>query len=333
MAEFSALFVLGTLATYLIAMVCFAVDISALGGHAPGRTARKAAGIGLALTWLGAGLHLAALLLRAFAAGRVPWANMYEFTLTFTFVAVATFLGIQRRRDVRYLGVLVTFVAVVALALAELTLWVPADGVQPALDSYWLAIHVSVAAATTGVFSVAAAASVLQLLQHRQSRSVAAREPALVGAGAIDAEIGESGVAEVGESAADRAGADDGGSGVGRTSDGFFGRLMAQLPSAQSLERFAYRLNAVAFVGWTFTVVAGAIWAEHAWGRPWGWDPKETWSLVIWLIYAAYLHMRATVGWTINRFAWFGLIGFVALLANFYIVNIFFQGKHSYSGL
>src|SRR5699024_5908873 len=94
----------------------------------------------------------------------------------------------------------------------------------------------------------------------------------------------------------------------------FVGRLMAQLPDAESLERFAYRLNAVGFVGWTLTVVAGAIWAEAAWGRPWGWDPKETWSLVIWLIYAAYLHVRATVGWTINRFAWFGLIGFVALL-------------------
>jgi cytochrome c-type biogenesis protein CcsB len=108
---------------------------------------------------------------------------------------------------------------------------------------------------------------------------------------------------------------------------------MAQLPGAESLERFAYRLNAVAFVGWTLTVVAGAIWAEAAWGRPWGWDPKETWSLVIWLIYAAYLHVRATVGWSINRFAWFALIGFVALLANFYIVNVFIPGNHSYSGL
>jgi cytochrome c-type biogenesis protein CcsB len=320
MGELSTVFVLGALAVYVVALVCFAVDISALGGHAPKRTVRRAANIGLALSWLGLVLQGVGLVLRGLSAGRVPWANMYEFSLTFTFAAMATFLLIQRKRDIRYLGVFVTFVVVSVLFFAFWQLYVEADGVQPILDSYWLAIHVSVAATSTGLFSVAAGGSVLQLVQHHQTAKAETREPALVGSGASAEAMADAGSAS--STAKPRSGPAT-----------FTGRLMAQLPDEQTLERFAYRLNAVAFVGWTLTVVAGAIWAEAAWGRPWGWDPKETWSLVIWLIYAAYLHVRATVGWAINRFAWFALVGFVALLANFYVVNIFFAGKHSYSGL
>lgn len=316
MGDISTALVLSAVVTYLIALVCFAVDISALGGHAPTRTVRKAANIGMALSWLGVGLHTVGLALRGLAAGRVPWANMYEFSVTFALVAMVAFLVINRKRDIRYLGVFATFLAVSVLFVSFWQLYVEADGVQPILDSYWLVIHVSVAASSTGVFSIAAGASVLQLLQHRQARRVAeTREPARVAAG------GGAGDVEVTETA------------VPRVPTTFVGRVMSHVPDAESLERFAYRLNAVAFVGWTLTLVAGAIWAEAAWGRPWGWDPKETWTLVIWLIYAAYLHVRATVGWTINRFAWFALVGFVALLANFYVVNIFFPGNHSYSGL
>ncbi|WP_420112485.1 c-type cytochrome biogenesis protein CcsB [Pseudactinotalea sp.] len=314
MTDYSTALVLGAVVCYLIAMLSFAVDISALGGHAPQRKVRRAANIGLALSWLGVGLHLVGLVTRGLAAGRVPWANMYEFSLTFALVAMLGFLVINRKRDIRYLGVFVSFLAVAVLFVAFWHLFVEADGVQPILDSYWLVVHVSVAAGSTGVFSIAAAASALQLIQHRQSRRTAAtKQPARVAAGSGG---------DVVEDAA-----------VPPQPTTFVGRVMAHVPDVESLERFAYRLNAVAFVGWTLTLVAGAIWAEAAWGRPWGWDPKETWTLVIWLIYAAYLHVRATVGWTINRFAWFGLVGFVALLANFYVVNIFFPGNHSYSGL
>lgn len=327
MGELSTVFVLGAVAVYVVALVCFAVDVSALGGHAPKRKVRRAANIGLALSWLGLALQGVGLVLRGLSAGRVPWANMYEFSLTFTFAAMATFLLIQRKRDIRYLGVFVTFVVVSVLFFAFWQLYVEADGVQPILDSYWLAIHVSVAATSTGLFSVAAGASVLQLLQHHQTAKAEIREPALVGGGALaEAGVEAEVEAEVGSTSSTTKPRS------GRPAT-FTGRLMSQLPDEQTLERFAYRLNAVAFVGWTLTLVAGAIWAEAAWGRPWGWDPKETWTLVIWLIYAAYLHVRATVGWSINRFAWFGLVGFVALLANFYVVNIFFSGNHSYSGL
>ncbi|UFU05823.1 c-type cytochrome biogenesis protein CcsB [Ruania halotolerans] len=316
---YSTLLVYAAMACYVIAMVAFAVDVSALGTGASKNRRRRAAGIGMAMTWLAAVVLLVALVLRGFAAGRVPWANMYEFTLMFTFFLTAIFLVVQRRRDIRFVGVGVALLSFLALFLAVAVLYVAADGVQPALDSYWLIIHVSVATLATGLFGVSALLSILQLVkgsgERSGARSVAAQESG------PDPVTGGSGAAG-GVATAVKAGTV---SPLTRVLDAF--------PAATDLERIAYRLNAVGFVAWTFTLVAGAIWAEHAWGRPWGWDPKETWTFVVWVIYAAYLHARVTTGWAANRFAYFALMGFVALLANFYIVNIFFNGRHSYSGL
>jgi len=111
------------------------------------------------------------------------------------------------------------------------------------------------------------------------------------------------------------------------------GRFMDALPVAAELERTAYRLTAVAFPLWTFTVMAGAIWAERSWGRYWNWDPKEVWSFVIWVVYAGYLHARATRGWDGRRAAYLGLAGFACVIFNFGVVNIFFPGLHAYSGV
>ncbi|MEE1621316.1 c-type cytochrome biogenesis protein CcsB [Zafaria sp. Z1313] len=105
------------------------------------------------------------------------------------------------------------------------------------------------------------------------------------------------------------------------------------VPSAASLENFAYRVNAISFVMWTFTVMAGAIWAEAAWGRYWGWDTKEVWSFVIWVVYAGYLHARATRGWTGARSAWLSIIGYLCIIFNFTVVNLYFNGLHSYAGV
>ena len=110
-------------------------------------------------------------------------------------------------------------------------------------------------------------------------------------------------------------------------------RVLAPLPAAAALERFAYRLNAVAFVGWTFVLVAGAIWAEHAWGRPWGWDPKETVSFITWIVYAGYLHARATSGWRNAAAAWINIIGFATMVFNLFFINMVVSGLHSYAGL
>ncbi|PWC04770.1 c-type cytochrome biogenesis protein CcsB [Mycetocola zhujimingii] len=110
-------------------------------------------------------------------------------------------------------------------------------------------------------------------------------------------------------------------------------KFVATLPSAARLENLAYRSNIVAFILWTFTLIAGAIWAERAWGRYWGWDTKEVWTFIIWVIYAGYIHARATRGWRGSRSAWLSIIGFVAVIFNFSIVNLFFKGLHAYSGL
>lgn len=109
--------------------------------------------------------------------------------------------------------------------------------------------------------------------------------------------------------------------------------LLKTLPHSSVLESLAYRLNVVGFVGWTFTLIAGAIWAERAWGRYWGWDTKEVWTFIIWVIFAGYIHARATRGWRGSRAAWLGIIGFAAVLFNYTVVNIAFTGLHSYSGL
>ena len=110
-------------------------------------------------------------------------------------------------------------------------------------------------------------------------------------------------------------------------------RFLTTLPAASTLETLAYRVNVIGFVLWTFTLIFGAIWAERAWGRYWGWDTKEVWTFVIWVVFAGYIHARATRGWRGNRSAILAIIGFAAVLFNFTVVNLFFDGLHAYSGL
>ncbi len=109
--------------------------------------------------------------------------------------------------------------------------------------------------------------------------------------------------------------------------------FMESLPSAARLERTAYGLNMVGFILWTFTLIAGAIWAQKAWSAYWTWDPKEVWTFVIWVIYAAYMHARATAGWEPRRAMAIALVGYVCVILNFTVVNLYASGLHSYSGL
>lgn len=110
-------------------------------------------------------------------------------------------------------------------------------------------------------------------------------------------------------------------------------RFLATLPTADRLEGTAFRFAIIGFIFWTFTLIAGAIWAQDAWGRYWGFDVKETWTFIIWVLYAGYLHARATRGWRGNPSAWLSIVGFTAVIFNFTIVNVFFKGLHAYSGL
>ncbi|ANC31285.1 c-type cytochrome biogenesis protein CcsB [Isoptericola dokdonensis] len=314
-AELSDLLVWAAATTFAIAMIAFAVDLGrrsdekvsaraatavAVGAGAPavaqdpaGATPappRRAVGIAMSTSWLGTGLLLVGIVLRGLAAGRTPWANMYEFTLVGSFVAMAVFLGWNLRRDVRFLGAFVTGLVTLFLVLGLNAFHVAATGVQPALQNYWLVLHVGVAITATGIFTVAFVLSVLQLLRDlRDENSPFLARP------------------------------------------GF--RWLDRTPTPTLLESMSFRLNAVAFVLWTFTIIGGAIWAEDAWGRYWGWDPKEVWSFVIWVIYAAYLHARTTRGWSGRRAAWFVVVGYACVLFNFTGVNLIFNGKHSYSGI
>jgi cytochrome c-type biogenesis protein CcsB len=116
-------------------------------------------------------------------------------------------------------------------------------------------------------------------------------------------------------------------------SDRFWGRILQRVPPAQTLDRLAYKTVVFAFPLFGLGVICGAIWAEAAWGRFWGWDPKETVSFIAWVIYAAYLHARATAGWRNTAAAWINIAGFVAMLFNLFIINLVVSGLHSYAGL
>ncbi|GAA2758694.1 c-type cytochrome biogenesis protein CcsB [Actinopolymorpha rutila] len=243
--------------------------------------------IGVALTILSAGLLGAGVLCRGFAAGRVPWSNLYEFSITGSFVIMVVYLVSLRKLRTNFLGLPLTGFVLVLLTVAISVLYVPVTGLIPALQSYWLAIHVSAACLATGIFTLGAVASALQIFKARYERRVA--------------------------------------SGA-RTPGGYF----AQLPSAQAIDRVAYRLNAFAFPIWTFALIAGAVWAAAAWGRYWGWDPKETWMFITWVCYAAYLHARSTAGWR-TKVSGIALVSYAALVFNLVGVNFFIAGLHSYA--
>jgi cytochrome c-type biogenesis protein CcsB len=108
---------------------------------------------------------------------------------------------------------------------------------------------------------------------------------------------------------------------------------LGRIPSSVALDRTAYRVIAFIFPLWTFAIMAGAVWAEKAWGRYWGWDPKETWSFIVWVVYASYLHARATHGWKGKAAAYVALAAFACVLFNYFGVNTLLTGKHSYAGL
>ncbi len=109
--------------------------------------------------------------------------------------------------------------------------------------------------------------------------------------------------------------------------------FVSKLPASSVLDRLAHRTAVFGFPIWTFAVIAGAIWAESAWGRFWGWDPKETWSFIAWVVYAGYLHARTTAGWRGRPAAWVNVVGLIIMVFNLTFVNLVSSGLHSYAGV
>ena len=251
---------------------------------------------GLSLVYVGIALLFGCIVLRGLATIRAPWGNMYEFINLTSFCGLMAAAVVLRKPQYRSLWVFVLFPVLILLAVSGKWLYTNAAPVMPALQSYWLPIHVSVVSLGSGVFLVAGVASILFLL--KMSRF-----------GNPDAAAGQA------------------------APEGALVRIVQRLPDAQTLDRIAYRTTIFAFPIFGFGVIFGAIWAEEAWGRYWGWDPKETVSFIAWVVYAAYLHARSTAGWRDKKAAWINVVGFVAMVFNLFFINLVTVGLHSYAGV
>jgi cytochrome c-type biogenesis protein CcsB len=231
---------------------------------------------GTLLTWLGFSFLTAALIFRTIHTGHGPFANMYEFSVAFSWGTLGGYLYFERRYRQRVLALIALPIAL-AMMLYATTIPAAAEELVPALqNNLLLSVHVAVAIVAYGTFSVAFGAAVLHLLQPAEGRR--------------------------------------------------------GLPRPELLDEIGYRAVVIGFPFLTLVIVLGAVWADVAWGSYWSWDPKETASLVTWLIYGAYLHARVVRGWRGDRAAWLLVVGFGAVLFT-YFGNLFFGGLHSYSGL
>jgi cytochrome c-type biogenesis protein CcsB len=243
--------------------------------------------LGLLLTGIAVAVHFVALLGRGMAASpnRVPWGNMYEFTVSGTFVVAVIWLVLVRRFALAWMAPLVLAFVVSVLMVAVIWLHSEVAPLTEALQSYWLVIHVVSAVIATGAFTIGGLLSVVYLVKLRRG--------------------GDAGAAPG-----------------------------SRVPSLAVLDRTAYRVHAFAFPVWTFAVlITGPIWAHEAWSRYWNWDPKEVWAFITWVVYAAYLHARATAGWKGRNAAILAVVGVATLWFNFIGINYFSTSSmHSYAG-
>jgi cytochrome c-type biogenesis protein CcsB len=256
----------------------------------PRRTfADKAGRFAVLVTLIGAVIHTSSIAVRAIAVDAVPWSNMYEFASVAGLVGVVAFLGVMwKAPSIRFLGGFILLPVILMMFLAGTVLYSQAQPLVPALQSYWLAIHVTLVSVAEGALMTSAVLTVLYLVKARHGR---------------------------------------------KPMQGGLGTLAERLPAAETLDKAAYRVVAFSFPLYTVAIICGAIWAEAAWGRYWGWDPKETWAFIVWVVYACYLHARATAGWKGRAAAWINLLGFGAITFNFLVVNLVVSGLHSYAGL
>ncbi|HDT13497.1 MAG TPA: c-type cytochrome biogenesis protein CcsB [Candidatus Aminicenantes bacterium] len=253
--------------------IAFALYAAALAVYFASLFARREgrAGAGLALAVLGLCAHTAALVLRTVASGHAPFTNMYESLSFLSWAIVLALVIFGRRPRASRLGPYLMLIVVALVALASSPL-MPKDAMPlvPALQSYWLWLHVSVTLLGEAFFAVAFVASLLYLAADTDEKR-------------------------------------------------------------ERFDALAYRAVAVGFPLFTLGgLVFGMVWAYRAWGRYWGWDPKEVWSLITWFVFALYLHTRIVMGWKGRRSAWIAIAGFLAALFTYFGVNYLLAGLHSY---
>jgi cytochrome c-type biogenesis protein CcsB len=287
-------FIYASMALYTLAFFAHAVEV-AWSVKTPAKSVKKTkldfsrtervGRLASAFMVLGFLLLTAGVVFRGISANRVPWGNMYEFSITGALAFSSAYLFALKKYKVRWLGLPVSLAVLLTLGTAITLLYRPSAPLVPALKSTWLVIHVSAAIISGGVFLLANAIAGAYLILDRYE---------------------QKGVRPI---------------------------WAQKLPSLEVLDNLSYRLVALVFPLWTFAVIAGAIWAESAWGRYWGWDPKETWAFITWVAYAAYLHARVTVGWRGRKAAWLCLFAGSTFLFNYIYINVWGTGRHTYSGL
>ncbi len=224
-------------------------------------------------------LHTAALVLRGIEAGRIPMTNQYEFATCFAWALCLVSLIFIRKYRFSVLGVFAMPIIFLIMGYAAMQSR-NIKPLMPALQSGWLAFHVSTAIIAYGAFGVSAALGAIFLMRGKLKE------------------------------------------------DGF---LNQHIPAENKLDLIAYRSVCLGLLFLTLTILTGALWAEKAWGSYWSWDPKETWSLVTWIIYAVYLHLRLRKGWKGKAAAIFTVVGFICVIFTYIGVNTFLPGIHSYA--
>ncbi len=268
-----------TLILYSVSTVLYLVDVV--------RRKEKAGKTGKMARWILLGgfvLHCATLLVRYFEAGYTPVANLHESLSFFAWTLVGIFLLFDVRYRMTVLGAFSCPLAVI-LMLVGSTATTTIKEVNPALDSWWFPVHVTLAFLGNAVFTVAFIAGVMYLLQERMLKSKK------------------------------------------------FSALYYRLPSLDVLDSINYKCLSIGFPLMTMGIISGAVWANSAWGGYWRWDPKETWALITWFLYAALLHGRLTIGWRGRRAAIFAIIGFLCLLFTFLGVNLLLSDLHSFKAM
>jgi cytochrome c-type biogenesis protein CcsB len=244
---------------------------------------------GTALTWSAVTMGLTGMLVRWYESyligtdvGHIPVSNLYEVFVLFCLITSLLYLHYERRYATRRLG---AFVLPVVSAAVGFLMWYAftrdAQEIQPlipALQSYWMKIHVPANFIGYGSFALSAMVGVAWLVGNK-------------------------------------------------------GLLAGRLPPQELLEDLMYKAIAIGFAFFTIATILGALWAAEAWGTYWQWDPKETWALIVWLNYAAWLHMRLTKGLRGAILAWWAVVGLVVVTFAFLGVNMFLSGLHSYGSL
>ncbi len=263
--------------------------------------ARLAGAAGMALGFVGS---IGAMVMRYYYAGYPPLSNLFESLLGLIFALLGIYLFIEWRMKPKYFGAAAAPMAFLLIGFASIlpARLKDAHPLMPALQSYWLKIHVSLMLISYAAFFLAFGAAVVYLILHARNKR-------------------------------DEQGGGTGGGTLALEGGSTFGQTRTQSTALAFFDEITYRLILLGFPVLALGIITGGIWANAAWGTYWSWDPKETWSLITWLVYAGYLHARTTRDWRDQRSAIFAIVGFVSVLVTYLGVNYLAQGLHTYGSL